>query len=164
MNYKMQLNRLGWRTTCRFNLLHNLHKLGPLLPIHGANNIIMASRIINPTFPPTIFKVVVSVINPTYHIRNLLINKVTITKHIKGPETTELDTPLAVKWSNHLTLRDRQVGLGMHNLAALPPTLNERLELVILPWFSSTDWAWCRPSFYLLLCSSCLTLTLSSSL
>ena len=69
-----------------FNLLLNLHKLGPLLPIYGANNIIVDSWVINPTFPPTTFRVVVSVINPTYHIRNLLINEATTTKHTKGPE------------------------------------------------------------------------------
>ena len=36
---------------------------------------------------------VVLVINPTYHIRNLLINKATTTKHTKGPRTMELGTP-----------------------------------------------------------------------
>ena len=75
------------------NLLHNLHKLGPLLPIHGANNIIMDSRVINPTFPPT-FRVVLSVINPTYHIQNLLINKTTTTKHTKGPKNNGVGYPL----------------------------------------------------------------------
>jgi hypothetical protein len=46
---------------------------------------IVNSRVINPTFPPTTFRVVVSVINPTYHLQNLLINKATTTKHTKGP-------------------------------------------------------------------------------
>ena len=44
----------------------------------------------------------------------------------------KLGTPLAVKWSSYLTLRDRRVGLGMHILAALPPTLTEKLGLVSL--------------------------------
>ena len=78
----MQLNG----TRVMDNMLHNLHKLEPLLPIHGANNIIVDSRVINPTFPPTTFRVVVSVINPTYHIQNLLINKATTTKHTNGPK------------------------------------------------------------------------------
>ena len=81
---------VGLRATCRFNMLYNLHKLGPLLPMYGANNIIVDSRVINSTFPPIIFRVVVSDINPTYHIRNLLINKSTTTKHTKGPENNKV--------------------------------------------------------------------------
>ena len=77
-----------------FNPVHNLHKLRSLLPIYGANNIIMDSRIINPTFSPTRFKVVVSVINLTYHIRNLLINKVATTKHTNGSENNKVGCPL----------------------------------------------------------------------
>ena len=141
---------LRWWTTCRFTLLHNLHKLGPLLPIHGANNTIVDLRVINPTFPPTTFIVVVSVINPTYYIRNLLINKTTTKKHTKGLANNEIGYPLAVKWSSCLTLRDRRMGLGMHTLTAFPPTLNGRLGLVSLAHFSSVDWARCRPSRYLL--------------
>ena len=89
-------------------------------------------RVINPTFSPTTFRVVVSVINPTYQIRNLLINKTTTTKYTKGPATMELGITLVVNWSNHLTLRDRRVGLRMHTFAALPPTLNGRPGLVSL--------------------------------
>jgi hypothetical protein len=63
----------------------------------------------------------------------------------------ELGTPLAVKWSSHLTLRDRRVGLWMHTLAAFLPTLNGRLGLVILPQFFWVHWAQCRPSRYLIL-------------
>ena len=47
-------------------------------------------------------------------------------------------------------LRDRRVGLGMHTLAALPPTLKGRLGLVSLPNFSSVNWAQCRPNNYLI--------------
>ena len=65
---------------------YNLHKLGSLLPIYGTNNIIVDSRVIKLIFPPTTFIVVVSVINPTYHIWKLLINKSTTTKHTKGHE------------------------------------------------------------------------------
>jgi hypothetical protein len=36
-----------------FNLLHNLQGLGPSPPTLGANNMIVDSRVINPTFPPT---------------------------------------------------------------------------------------------------------------
>ena len=53
----------------------------------------------------------------------------------------EFGTPLAIKWSSHLTLRDRRVGLGMHTLVTLPPTVNEMLGLVNLPQFSLVDWA-----------------------
>ena len=53
----------------------------------------------------------------------------------------ELDTPLAVKWSTHLTLRDRRVNLEMHILVVLPSTLNGRLDLVSLFQFFLIDWA-----------------------
>jgi hypothetical protein len=53
----------------------------------------------------------------------------------------EFGTPLAVKWSSPLTLRDRRVGLDMRTLATLPPILNGRLGLVNLPQYSSVDWA-----------------------
>jgi len=43
----------GNRATCMFNLLHNLQGLGPSPPTLGANNMIVDSRVINPTFPPT---------------------------------------------------------------------------------------------------------------
>ena len=76
-------------------MLHNLHKLGSLLPIYGANNITVDSRIINLTFSPTTFRMVVSVINPTYHIRNLLINEATTTKHTKGAENNEVGYSLS---------------------------------------------------------------------
>jgi hypothetical protein len=82
------------RATCVFNLLHNLQGLAPLPPTPGANNMIVNSRVINPIFPPTIFRVVVSVVNPTYHIRNLLINKATITKYTKGPANNGVGYPL----------------------------------------------------------------------
>ena len=59
-----------------------------------ANNMIVDSRVNNPTFPPTTFRVVVSVINPTYHIQNLLINKATTTKHTKGPANNGVGYPL----------------------------------------------------------------------
>lgn len=76
-------------------MLHNLYGLGPSLPIHRANNTIMDSRIINPIFPPTIFRMVMSVINPTYHIWNLLINIATTPKHTKGPKNNEVGYPLS---------------------------------------------------------------------
>ena len=76
------------------NLLYNLHELGPLLLIHGANKTILDLRVINFTFPPTTFKMVMSVINSSYHIRNLLINKYTTTKHTKGPENNKVGYPL----------------------------------------------------------------------
>jgi hypothetical protein len=60
---------------------------------------------------------------------------------LRAPRIMELDTPLAVKWLNHLILRDRRVGLGMHTLVALCPNLNGRLGLVGLPHFSLVDWA-----------------------
>ena len=44
----------------------------------------------------------------------------------------ELGITLVVNWSNHLTLRDRRVGLRMHTFVALPPTLNGRPGLVSL--------------------------------
>lgn len=66
--------------------MHNLLELGLLPPIYMANNTIVDSRVINPTFTPMRYKVVVSVINPTYHIQNLLINKATTIKYIKRPE------------------------------------------------------------------------------
>ena len=56
--------------------------------MYGANNIMMNSRIINPIFPSTTFRMVVSVINPTYHIENLLIFKATTTKHTKEPKNS----------------------------------------------------------------------------
>jgi hypothetical protein len=40
------------------------------------------------------------------------------------------------------------VGLDMRTLAALPPILNERLELVDLTQYSSFGRARCRPSRY----------------
>ena len=67
-------------------MLYNFHKLKPLFPIYEANNIIVDSRVINSTFSPTTFRVVMSVINLTYCIRNLLINKATTTKPAEGPE------------------------------------------------------------------------------
>ena len=140
----------GNRVTCMFNLLYNIQGLGPSPPTLGANNMIVNLRVINSTFPPITFRVVVSVINPTYHIRNVLIRKTTTTKHTKGPPTMELGTPLAVKWTNHLTLRDRRVGLRIHTLVALLPTLNERLRLVCSPQFSLVDLMWCRPNGYLI--------------
>ena len=91
---KCNLMALERWTTCRFNVLYNLHKWGALLPIYRANNIIVNSRVINLIFTPTTFRVVVLVINLTYHIRNLLINKTTITKHTKGPENNEVGYPL----------------------------------------------------------------------
>jgi len=60
----------------------------------------------------------------------------------------EFGIPLAVKWSIHLTLRDKRVGLEIHTLVALPPILNGRLGLVSLPQFSLVDEAQCRPSRY----------------
>jgi hypothetical protein len=137
------------KTTCVLNMFHNLQGLGPSPPIIGANNMIVDSRIINSTFPSTTFRVVMSMINPTYHIRNLLINEVTTTKYTKVPANNGVG-PLAVKWSSHLTLRDRPVDLGMHILVMFPPTLNGRLGLISLPQFSLVDWARCRPSRYLI--------------
>jgi hypothetical protein len=86
--------RPGNRTTYVFNLLHNLQVLGPSPPTLGANNMILDSGVINPTFPTTTFRVVVSVVNPTYYIRNLLINKATTTKHTKGPANNGVGYPL----------------------------------------------------------------------
>ena len=68
------------------------------------HNMIVDSRVIISTFPPTTFRVVVSVINSTYHIQNVLIKKITTTIIPRGPQTMELGTSLAVKWSSHLTL------------------------------------------------------------
>ena len=154
----------GNRVTCVFNLLHNLQGLGVSPPTLGANNMIVDLRVINLIFPPTTFRVVVSVINPTYDVRNLLINKTPTIKHTKGPQTMELGTPLTVKWSSHLTLRDRWVGLEIHILAALLPTLNGRLGLVSLPQFSSVDWFDVGQAATSFLCSILRTLTSSSSL
>jgi hypothetical protein len=55
---------------------------------------IVDSRVINLTFSLTTFRMVVSVINSTYHLRNLLINKATTIKHIKGPANNEVRYPL----------------------------------------------------------------------
>ena len=82
------------RTTYVFNMLYNLQGLGPSPPTLGTNNMIVDSQVINLTFPPTTFRVVVSVINPTYHIGNLLINKATTTKHTKGPANNGVGYPL----------------------------------------------------------------------
>ena len=62
-----------------------------------------------------------------------------------------LGIPLAVKWSSHLTLRDRWVGLGMHTLAVLPPILNGRLGLVSylnFPWLIRLDVGRAAISFF----------------
>ena len=67
-------------------MLNNLHKLVLLLPIQGANNIIMDSQVINSIFLLTTFREVMSVINPTYNIRNFLVNKTTTTQHTKEPK------------------------------------------------------------------------------
>jgi hypothetical protein len=75
-------------------VLFNFHELRPLPLIHEANNIIMDLRVNNPIFPPITFRAVVSVINPTNRIRKLLINKATITKHIKGRANNEVVYPL----------------------------------------------------------------------
>lgn len=121
------------------NLLHNLHELGPSLPIHTANNTIVDSRVVYPTFPLTTIRMVVLVLNPTYHIWNLLIIKSTTTKHTKGPKITKFGTLLVVKWSRYFTLRDKRLNLRMHTLAKLPPILNGRLEKVNLHQFFSVD-------------------------
>ena len=80
--------------TCVFNMLHNLQGLGPSPPTIEADNMKVDSRVINPTFPPTTFKVVVSVINPIYHIWNLQTNQATTIKHTKGPANNEVGYPL----------------------------------------------------------------------
>ena len=82
------------KAACMFKLLHNLQGLGPSPPILGANNMIVDSWVISPTFPPTTFKVVVLVINQTYHIRNVIINKNTTTEHTKGSAHNGVGYPL----------------------------------------------------------------------
>jgi hypothetical protein len=120
----------GNKTTYVFNVLHNLQGLRPSPPTLGANNMIVDLQVINPTFQPPTFRMVVSVINPTYHIRNLLLNKVTTTKHTKGPANNGVGYPFGGQVVNPLDLTSRRVGLGLHTLAALPPTLNGRLWIV----------------------------------
>ena len=141
----------GWQTTCRFNLLYNLHGFGPWLPIHGANNTIVDSWVINLTFPPTTCRVAVLVINQTSpHTKNSN-NKSYYHKYTKGPQDiTKSDTSFGGQMVEPLGLQNRWVGLEMHTLAALPPILNWRLWLVDLHWCSLFNLALCRPSHYLL--------------
>ena len=49
LSQKFNLMRLGNKTTCVFNMLHNLQGLGPSPPTFGANNIIVVSWVITPT-------------------------------------------------------------------------------------------------------------------
>ena len=46
------------------------------------------------TFPPTTCRVVVPMTNPTSAHTNFSNNQATTSTHTKGPETTELGTPL----------------------------------------------------------------------
>jgi hypothetical protein len=59
---KFNLMGLDNKTTCVFNLLHNLQGLGPSPPTPRTNDMIVDSRVINSTFLPTTFRVVVSVL------------------------------------------------------------------------------------------------------
>jgi hypothetical protein len=106
--------------TCVFNLLHNLQGLGPSPPTLGANDLIVDLRVINPTFPTTTFKVVMSVVNPTYHIQNLLINKATTTKHIKGPTNNGVGYPFGSQVVKPLDLTRYASGFRNTYLSCAP--------------------------------------------
>ena len=77
-----------------FNMLHNLHILGPYFPLH-ANNTIVDLHVISSTFPQPTCRVVVSVINPTSLHTNVSHNQSYYHETNKMASIiTKLDTPL----------------------------------------------------------------------